>query len=96
MRTKLGQFNEAFNGHFDAHHRFLLAQMFDRMDTGLAASSAGKTKGIGSTGHGNRYLARVLGEHAVVAGRTNSDTVFPPRSVFRLHRRTTTRSGRPR
>ncbi|WP_246262759.1 transposase [Arthrobacter mobilis] len=25
-------------------------------------SSAGKTKGSGSTGHGNRYLARVLGE----------------------------------
>ena len=29
-------------------------------------SSAGKTKGNGSTGHGNRYLARVLGEAAVV------------------------------
>ena len=35
-------------------------------------SSAGKTKGNGSTGHGNRYLARVLGEAAVVAGRTNT------------------------
>ena len=28
-------------------------------------SSAGKSKGNGSTGHGNRYLARVLGEVAV-------------------------------
>ena len=35
-------------------------------------SSAGKTKGNGSTGHGNRYLARVLGEAAVVAGRTDT------------------------
>ena len=32
-------------------------------------SSAGKSKGNGSTGHGNRYLARVLGE-AAVDGRT--------------------------
>ena len=32
-------------------------------------SSAGKTKGRGSTGHGNRYLARILGEAAVTAGR---------------------------
>ena len=35
-------------------------------------SSAGKNKGNGSTGHGNRYLARVLGEVAVAAGRTDS------------------------
>jgi transposase len=35
-------------------------------------SSAGKTKGNGSTGHGNRYLARILGEAAVVAGRTDT------------------------
>lgn len=35
-------------------------------------SSAGKTKGNGSTGHGNRYLARILGEAAVVAGKTNT------------------------
>jgi transposase len=34
--------------------------------------SAGKRKGTGSTGHGNPYLARVLGEAAVVAGRTDS------------------------
>ncbi|AOT05608.1 transposase [Arthrobacter sp. U41] len=34
--------------------------------------SAGKSKGNGSTGHGNRYLARVLGEAAVVAGRTDT------------------------
>ena len=35
-------------------------------------SSAGKTKGNGSTGHGDRYLARVLGEAAVIAGRTDT------------------------
>ena len=34
--------------------------------------SAGKTKGNGSTGHGNRYLARVLGEAALGAGRTDT------------------------
>ena len=36
------------------------------------SSSAGKTKGNGSTGHGDPYLARVLGEAAVIAGRTNT------------------------
>ncbi len=35
-------------------------------------SSAGKSKGNGSTGHGNRYLARVLGEAAVATSRTNT------------------------
>ena len=34
--------------------------------------SAGKRKGKSSTGHGNPYLARVLGEAAVAAGRTNT------------------------
>ena len=33
------------------------------------SESAGKLKGRGSTGHGNRYLARILGEAAVTAGR---------------------------
>ena len=36
------------------------------------SESAGKRKGQGSTGHGNRYLAKVLGEAAVAAGRTNT------------------------
>ena len=35
-------------------------------------SSAGKTKGNGSTGHGNRYLARILGEAAAGAARTDT------------------------
>ena len=35
-------------------------------------SSAGKSKGNGSTGHGDRYLARVLGEAAVMAGRSDT------------------------
>jgi transposase len=34
--------------------------------------SAGKNKGSGSTGHGDPYLARVLGEAAVAAGRTDT------------------------
>lgn len=136
MRTKITELEEAFTGHFDDHHRFLLARMLARIDgidadiaavdeqieahlapfAGAAArldeipgigpvaaavilaeigadmsrfpteghlcswakfspgisSSAGKTKGNGSTGHGNRYLARVLGEAAVGVGRTDT------------------------
>ena len=34
--------------------------------------SAGKKKGNAATGHGNRYLARILGEAAVGAARTNT------------------------
>jgi transposase len=34
--------------------------------------SAGRNKSNGATGHGNRYLARVLGEAAVSAGRTDT------------------------
>ncbi len=34
--------------------------------------SAGRKKGSGATGHGNRYLARVLGEAAVSAGKTDT------------------------
>ena len=34
--------------------------------------SAGRKKGSGSTGHGNRYLARALGEAAVGAARTDT------------------------
>ena len=34
--------------------------------------SAGKRKGTAATGHGNPYLARVLGEAAVTAGKTNT------------------------
>ena len=153
MRTKIGRLEEAFNGHFDDHHRFLLARMLDRIDgidADIAAvdaqieahlapfaaaaarldeipgigpvaaaiiiaeigvdmsrfptaghlcswakfspgisSSAGKTKGNGSTGHGNRYLARVLGEAAVVAGHT--DTFLGER-----YRRIARRRGRKR
>ncbi len=136
MRAKIGRLEEAFNGHFDDHHRFLLARMLDRIDgldadiaavdaqieaylapfapaaarldeipgIGPAAaaiiiaevgvdmsrfptaghlcswakfspgisSSAGKIKGNGCTGHDNRYLARILGEAAVAAGRTDT------------------------
>jgi len=52
-------------------------------------SSAGKTKGNRSTGHGNRYLARTLGEAAVIAGRT--DTFLSER-----YRRIAKRRGKQR
>jgi len=35
-------------------------------------ASAGKTKGNGATGHGNKYLARALGDAAVGVRRTNT------------------------
>lgn len=38
----------------------------------LAKSSAGKTRGKTTTGKGNRYLARALGETATAAGRTKT------------------------
>ena len=136
MRGKIDRLEQAFDGHFADHHRFLLSRMLARieaLDADIAAldeqieahlapfaaaaarldeipgvgpvaaaviiaevgvdmsrfptaahlcswakvspgitSSAGKSKGTGSTGHGNRYLARILGEAAVVAGRTDS------------------------
>jgi len=50
------------------------------------SESAGKKKGAGGTGHGNPYLARVLGEAAVAAGRT--DTFLGER-----YRRVARRSG---
>jgi transposase len=40
MRTKIAQLQEAVNGHFDEHHRFLLARMLariDGIDTDIAA-----------------------------------------------------------
>ena len=46
--------------------------------------SAGKKKGKGSTGHGNSYLARVLGEAAVGAARTDT---FPGERYQRIARR---------
>jgi transposase len=136
MRTKISELEEAFGGHFDDHHAFLLSQMLARIDalgadiTGLeerieaeiapfdqevarldeipgigvtaarviiaevgvdmtrfptpahlaswarfapgVKESAGRNKGNGATGHGNRYLASVLGEAAVSTGRTDT------------------------
>jgi len=51
--------------------------------------SAGKRKGRGFTGHGNPYLARVLGEAAVAAGKT--DTFLGER-----YRRIARRAGKKR
>jgi transposase len=36
------------------------------------SESAGRKKGTAGTGNGNRYLARVVGEAAVSAGRTDT------------------------
>jgi hypothetical protein len=44
----------------------------EAMPRRLRLGAGGEIKGNGSTGHGNRYLARVLGEAAVAAGRTDS------------------------
>ena len=49
--------------------------------------SAGKKKGRAATGRGNRYLARILGEAAVAAGKT--DTFLGER-----YRRLTRRRGK--
>ena len=38
--------------------------------------SAGRNKGNGSTGHGNPYLGRVLGEAVVSAGRTSTCLLY--------------------
>jgi transposase len=38
----------------------------------IISESAGKTKGKNATGHGNRYLARTLGEAVVGAARTDT------------------------
>lgn len=136
MRSKIPALEDAFTGHFDEHHRFLLSRMLGRIDAidadigavdtrieehlapfgdaaarldeipGIGATtaaaiiaeigvdmtrfptpghlaswakfapgmnnSAGKEKGNGSTGHGNRYLARALGDAAAGAGRTDT------------------------
>ena len=136
MRAKIGLLEEAFNGHFDNHHAFLLTRMLgriDAIDADIAAvdaqieaqlapfaaaaarlddipgvgpvaaaiilaevgvemsrfptaghlcswakfspgicSSAGKSKGNGSSGHAKPSLVRVLGEAAVVVGRTDT------------------------
>jgi transposase len=40
--------------------------------TPIIKASAGKTKGKNTTGHGNRYAGRILGEAALAAGRTST------------------------
>lgn len=51
--------------------------------------SAGRTKGNGSTGHGNPYLAAALGEAAVSAGKTAT-------FLGKRYRRLATRRGKKR
>jgi transposase len=47
--------------------------------------SAGKKKGKATTGHGNPYLARVLGEAAAAAGKTNTFLGERYRRIARRH-----------
>jgi len=153
MRGKIDRLEQAFDGHFDDHHRFLLSRMLARiegLDADIAAvdaqidvqlapfaeaaarldeipgigpvaaaaiiaeigvdmsrfptaghlcswakfapginSSAGKSKGSASSGHGNPYLARILGEAAV--GTTKTNTFLAAR-----YRRIARRRGQPR
>jgi transposase len=49
-----------------------------------ARQRAGKKKGKNTTGHGNSYLARVLGNAAAAAGRTGT---FPGERYRRIARR---------
>jgi hypothetical protein len=51
--------------------------------------SAGKNKGRGATGHGNRYLGQALGEAAVAAARTHT-------FLGERYRRLARRRGGPR
>ena len=159
MRTKIARLEEAFDGHFSDHHRFLLTRMLARIDAinadiaeledqieahlgpfataaarldeipgvgPIAAaaiiaeigvdmsrfptaghlcswakfapavrSSAGKTKGDGSTGHGNRYLARTLGEAAVTAGKTDTFLGERYRRIARRRGKKSDRRSRP-
>lgn len=55
--------------------------------------SAGKKKGRGSTGHGNAYLARILGNCATAAGKT--DTFQRPALVDVARARVRDRYGLP-
>jgi transposase len=153
MRGKIDRLEQAFDGHFAEHHRFLLSRMLARieaLDADIAAvdaqidvqlapfaeaaarldeipgigpvaaaaiiaeigvdmsrfptaghlcswakfapginSSAAKSKGSASSGHGNPYLARVLGEAAV--GTTKTNTFLAAR-----YRRIAKRRGQPR
>jgi transposase len=54
------------------------------------SESAGRRKGSGATGHGNRYLASVLGESAVASGR--ADTFLGERYRRIARRRGTNRA----
>jgi transposase len=152
MRGKIDRLEQAFDGHFAEHHRFLLSRMLSRinaLDADIAAvdaqieaqlssfaeaaahldeipgigpvvaaaiiaevgfdmsrfltagylcswakfaqginSWAGKSKGSASSGHGNPYLARVLGEAAVGTGQpiaTHRDHTAAVTSVVFSH-----------
>jgi transposase len=55
-----------------------------------AKESAGKKKGRGTTGHGNPYLARVLGQAAIAASRAGT---FPGQRFRRIARRRRTKKA---
>ncbi len=57
--------------------------------TPMTKESAGKPRGRASTGHGNKYLARALGEAAVMAGRSNT-------FLGARYKRIARRRGKPR
>lgn len=59
-----------------AADRVAIREWSGALERGINAS-AGREKGNGTTGHGNRYLARVLGETAITASR--SDTFLSAR-----------------
>jgi hypothetical protein len=82
MRAEIGLLGEAFNGHFDAHHAFLLTRMLGRVDaitTDIAALDA-HFRGAadpswlsgGPPMMRSQALARALGDAAVMAATTDS------------------------
>jgi hypothetical protein len=81
--TDMGRFPTA--GHLASWAKF----------TPGVTESAGKTKGNSSTGHGNRYLARVLGEAAVAAGRTDTFLGALPAHRPAARQETSRRRGGP-
>ena len=76
MRTKIGRLEEAFNGHFDDHHAFLLARMLARID-GIDADIAAV----------DDQIEAQLAPFAAAAARLDEIPGIGPVAAARHHRR---------
>ena len=72
MRTKIGRLEEAFNGHFDEHHRFLLQRMLDASTASTPTSppSTNRSRRIWPL---SRQRRRAWMRSPVSAGRRRGD-----------------------